>query len=87
MSMPTTILNGRSTVQGFWNVPRIDACLLQVIPGVPSDAVGDLADCLMHCIETMLVDEVNEPDADRAFAIRFMVTAARACYQSVGVNP
>jgi len=87
MSMPATILTGKSTSRQFWDVPRINERLLQVVPGMPSDVVGDLADCLMHSVEAMLVDEVNEPDADRAFAIRFMVTAARACYQSIGVNP
>ena len=87
MSTPATVLEAKSTGKQFWNVPRIDERLLQIVPGASADAVGDLADCLMHCAERMLVDEVSEPDADRAFAIRFIVTAARACYRSIGVDP
>lgn len=76
-----------STGKSFWNVPRIGADLLQVMPGVPTDAIVDLADNLMHCVEVMLAEEVREPDADRAFVMEFLVKAARACYQSIGAKP
>ena len=86
MSTQATILEAKSTGEQFWNVPRIDERLLQVVRGVSADAVGDLADCLMHSAEVMLNNEVSEPDADRAFAISFLISAARACYRAIGVR-